>query len=87
MHIYFSGIGGAGISPLAQIARQAGYEVSGSDAQDSAYIHYLREHGITDIHIGQSREDIANVHAAKPIDLLVRSSAVPDESPELQFCN
>jgi UDP-N-acetylmuramate--alanine ligase len=54
MHIFFSGIGGAGIGPLAMIAKQAGFEVSGSDKQDSAYIHYLRGQGIDTIHIGQS---------------------------------
>lgn len=89
MHIYFSGIGGAGIGPLAQIAHQAGYEVSGSDKQDSSYIHYLREHGITDIHIGQSREAIAETHQQRPIDWFVYTSALPLENPdapELAYC-
>ena len=71
MHIYFSGIGGAGIGPLAQIAHQAGYEVSGSDKQNSSYIEYLRKHGITDIHIGQSREAIEEVQERSRIDWLV----------------
>lgn len=87
MHIYFSGIGGAGISPLAQIAHAAGYEVSGSDTQESSYIDYLRAHGVSNIHIGQRYADIATVHAAAPIDWLVRSSAVPDDSEELRFCH
>lgn len=89
MHIYFSGIGGTAIGPLALIAKQAGYEVSGSDKQDSQYIQYLREHGITDIHIGQTSEQIASVHNAKPIDWFVYSSALPLENPhhpELKFC-
>ena len=89
MHIYFSGIGGTGIGPLAQIAAQAGYQVSGSDKQSSAYIDYLRHHGISDIHIGQSFEAIAAVNALTPIDWLVYSSAVTLEDanhPELQFC-
>ena len=46
MHIFFSGIGGTAIGPLAQIAQQAGYEVSGSDKQASQYIDYLKKHGI-----------------------------------------
>lgn len=87
MHIYFSGIGGAGISPLAEIAHKAGYEVSGSDQQETAYIGYLRKHGITDIHIGQSREQIAELHDKHPIDWFVRSSAVPDDSEEMRFCH
>jgi UDP-N-acetylmuramate--alanine ligase len=89
MHIYFSGIGGAGIGPLAQIARQAGYKVSGSDKQGSSYIDYLRGHGVTDIHIGQSHEAIASVHERRPIDWFVYTSALPLENPdapELAYC-
>jgi len=98
MHIYFSGIGGAGIGPLAQVAKQAGYEVSGSDATDSSYLNsltHLRQgsggqasQGI-DIHVGQTREAIATVHAKKPIDWFVYSSALPKTDPnhpELAFC-
>lgn len=89
MHIYFSGIGGTGIGPLALIAHKAGYDVSGSDKQDSAYIDYLRQHGVSDIHIGQSKEQIAEVHARKPIDWFVYTAALPMEqpdAPELTFC-
>lgn len=89
MHIYFSGIGGAGIGPLAQIAHQAGYRVSGSDKRDSQYIRYLKKHGITGIHIGQDREAIAAVHDKQPIDWFVYTSALPLENPdapELAYC-
>lgn len=88
MHVFFSGIGGAGIGPLALIAKQAGYDVSGSDKQDSQYVQYLRSHGIIDIHIGQDEASIAAVHLAKPIDWLVFSSAVQKENsdhPELVY--
>ena len=90
MHIFFSGIGGAGIGPLALVAAQAGYTVSGSDKQDSNYISYLKEHGITDIHIGQSADDITAAHHKDPIDWFVYSSALPMENPhhpEIVFCN
>jgi UDP-N-acetylmuramate--alanine ligase len=90
MHIFFSGIGGAGIGPLAQIAHQAGYTVSGSDKQASSYIEYLQKIGISDIHIGQSAEHIAAVHDKDPIDWFVYTSALPLENPnapELVFCN
>jgi UDP-N-acetylmuramate--alanine ligase len=87
MHIYFSGIGGAGIGPLAQIAHQAGYKVSGSDQQNSQYIDYLRKHGVTDIHVGQSTEAIAEVHDRQPIDWFVYSSSLRPDHPELQFCH
>jgi len=89
MHIYFSGIGGTGIGPLALVAKQAGYIVSGSDKQDSQYIEYLRKHGITDVHIGQTREAIAVEHDKNPIDWFVYTSALPMENPnapELLFC-
>ena len=89
MHIFFSGIGGTAIGPLAHIAQQAGFVVSGSDKQDSQYIDYLKSHGITDIHIGQTRRQIEAVHAKLPIDWYVYSSAVAMEnpnSPELEFC-
>jgi UDP-N-acetylmuramate--alanine ligase len=90
MHIFFSGIGGTAIGPLALIAKQAGYTVSGSDKQESQYIDYLRGHGITNIHIGQDREQIAARHDAVPIDWYVYSSAVAIENPnapELAFCH
>lgn len=89
MHIYFSGIGGAGISPLALVATQAGHTVSGSDKQTSSYIEYLRSQGLDNIHIGQTTEDIAQVHESQPIDWFVYSSALPMENPnhpELRFC-
>jgi UDP-N-acetylmuramate--alanine ligase len=89
MHIYISGIGGAGVGPLAQIALQAGYSVSGSDKQESQYIEYLKKHGVTNIHIGQGYDEIAKLHEKTPIDWFIYSSALPLENPnapELQFC-
>lgn len=82
MHIFFSGIGGTAIGPLALIAHQAGFKVSGSDKQESQYIDYLRNNGIIDISIGQTTEDIAAIHNKNPIDWLVYSSAVVIENPD-----
>lgn len=89
MHIYFSGIGGTAIGPLALIARQAGYSVSGSDKQDSDYLRYLQTKNVGDLHIGQTREQIAQIHERQPIDWFVHTSALTIENPdapELQFC-
>lgn len=89
MHIYFSGIGGTGIGPLALIAHKAGFSVSGSDKQQSAYLTYLQKHGVTDVHVGQEYNQIAAVHAKEPIDWFVYTSALPVEqpdAPELRFC-
>ncbi len=88
-HIYFSGIGGTAIGPLALIAHEAGYSISGSDKQNSLYIDYLKKHGLSDIHIGQSYEQMAEVHEREPIDWFVYTSALPMEqpdAPELKFC-
>lgn len=82
MHIFFSGIGGTAIGPLALIAHQAGFTVSGSDKQESQYVGYLRSQGIGNIHIGQTPENIEAVHHATPIDWLVYSSAVIIENPD-----
>ena len=89
MHIFFSGIGGTGIGPLALVAKQAGYTVSGSDKQASQYITYLRDQGIDRISTEQSPASIAALHEAIPIDWFVYSSAVAIEqpdAPEFQFC-
>lgn len=80
MHIYFSGIGGTGIGPLALIAHQAGYSVSGSDKQQSQYTDYLQKKGLS-LHIGQTTAQIATEHQQNPIDWLVYSSALPLEQP------
>lgn len=81
MHIYFSGIGGAGIGPLALVAKQAGYDVSGSDATDSSYLKYLISQGVSNIHVGQTAEKLAEVNARSPIDWFVYSSALPKTDP------
>lgn len=89
MHIFFSGIGGTAIGPLAMIAKQAGYEVSGSDKQESGYIDYLISRGISDIHIGQGYDNIAGVNERNPIDWYVYTSALTLENanpPELVYC-
>ena len=87
MHIFFSGIGGGGIGPLAQIAKQAGYDVSGSDSQESVNTDLLKKQGI-DFYIGQTTESISQLHARKPIDWFVITSAITradPNHPELVF--
>jgi UDP-N-acetylmuramate--alanine ligase len=86
MHIFFSGIGGAAIGPLALIAKQAGYKVSGSDKQESNYLDYLRKHGINDIIVGQSREAIAELHDRDPIDWFVHTAFLDAGKVEYDFC-
>jgi UDP-N-acetylmuramate--alanine ligase len=88
MNIFISGIGGAGMGPLAEVAHAAGHHVAGSDKQNSSYIDYLKTHGVTDIYIGNTTENIARVQTETPLDWLVYSSAVTLENPdapELKF--
>lgn len=84
MHIYFSGIGGVGIGPLAEIARDAGYEVSGSDLQSSPMTEQLTEASVP-VSIGQDGSQIAARHAGQPIDWFVYTAALPADHPELVF--
>jgi UDP-N-acetylmuramate--alanine ligase len=84
MHIYFSGIGGVGIGPLAEIAHDAGYQVSGSDRDESLMTQQLQERGIS-IAIGQDGTQIAHVQEQSPIDWFVYTAALPDDHPELVF--
>ena len=86
MHIYFSGIGGVGIGPLAQIALDAGYEVSGSDLKESPQTEALQSRG-ANVYIGQDGSQISEVHASHPIDAFVYTAALAADHPELTFSN
>lgn len=89
MHVYFSGIGGLGIGPLALVAHQAGYQVSGSDARHSSLLPLLEERGINDLHVGVDDDHIKKMHAKQPIDWFVYSPAQPvdfPDHPEFRFC-
>ena len=89
MHIFFSGIGGSGIGPIAQIALKAGYTVSGSDKRDSDYIKYLKNNGINDIVLSQTEDSIEKINRQNKIDWFVYTSALTMENPnppELEFC-
>lgn len=87
MHIYFIGIGGAGIGPLALLAAQAGYTVSGSDNNPNTYTDYLEKKGLK-VYDDQTGISINEVHGKTPIDWVVSVSAIvrlnPDH-PELAY--
>jgi len=82
MHVYFSGVGGAGMAPLAQIAHAAGYLVSGSDKQGGGYLDYLQARGLQGLAVSTDDDHIRLVHSKQPIDWLVYSSALPKENPQ-----
>lgn len=82
MNIYFSGIGGVGIGPLAEIAHDAGFDVIGSDLEESLMTQELRQKGI-DVNIGQDGIFLKCCHSKQPIDWFVYTSALPTRHPEL----
>jgi UDP-N-acetylmuramate--alanine ligase len=75
-HVHFVGIGGAGMSGIAEVMLNLGYQVSGSDLAESATTQRLRAGGAT-IHFGH---DAANVEGA---DAVVISTAVKAENVEV----
>jgi UDP-N-acetylmuramate--alanine ligase len=82
MNIYFSGIGGVGIGPLAEIARDAGYAIQGSDLSESLVTKRLRSQNIP-ISIGQDGSYLQAAHDQHPIDWFIYTSALPANHPEL----
>ena len=82
MNIYFSGIGGVGIGPLAEIANDSGYDVAGSDLEESLTVQELRQHGIS-VSTVQDGSFLQARHNDRPIDWFVHTSALPDNHPEL----
>jgi UDP-N-acetylmuramate--alanine ligase len=74
--LHFIGIGGAGMSGLALVARELGATVTGSDQAESSYCARLREAGI-EPHIGH---DAANLPEGAEV---VVSTAIPEDNPEL----
>lgn len=76
--IHFIGIGGSGMSGIALILCDLGYEVSGSDLNVSATIDNLKEKHIK-IFIGHKKENILSK------DVVVVSSAISKENPELTY--
>lgn len=73
---HFVGIGGAGMSGIAEVLVNLGYEVSGSDLRESAVTRRLSGQGVI-IQVGHHADHVADV------DVVVVSSAVQDDNPEV----
>lgn len=84
MNIYFSGIGGVGIGPLAEIALDAGYEIAGSDPQETPMTLELRHKGVI-ISPMQDGQFMKARNDESPIDWFIYTSALPDDHPELML--
>ena len=76
-HIHFVGIGGAGMCGIAEVLKNQGYQVSGSDIKASKTTSQLEENEIK-VYIGHSAENI------KDADVLVVSTAIDQENPEIK---
>jgi len=74
--VHFVGIGGAGMSGIAEVLLKLGYQVSGSDVADSATTQRLQERGAK-VHIGH---DPRHVRSA---DVVVISTAIKHDNPEI----
>jgi UDP-N-acetylmuramate--alanine ligase len=74
--IHFVGIGGIGMSGIAEVLANLGYTVTGSDVTDSANVKRLRDKGIS-VAIGHKADNVASA------DVLVVSSAIKRDNPEL----
>ena len=75
-HIHFVGVGGAGMSGIAEILHNLGYTVSGSDRSDSASLRRLEKVGVK-VHVGHDAAHVAGAQA------VVTSTAVGSDNPEV----
>jgi UDP-N-acetylmuramate--alanine ligase len=75
-HIHFVGIGGSGMSGIAEVLRNLGYEISGSDLADGPTLRRLQSLGIRTC-IGHAEANIAGA------DAVVTSTAVQADNPEV----
>ncbi len=76
--IHFIGIGGAGMSGIAEVLLNQGYQISGSDVRKSAVTERLEALGMT-VCIGHKAGNV------KGADVLVVSSAIAQQNPEIEF--
>jgi len=79
LRVHFIGIGGMGLSALALYFKSLGNDVSGSDMVFNTMIKKLKTHGIN-VKIGHTSID-------RSINLVVKSSAVPNDDPEVLQAN
>ena len=75
-HIHFVGIGGAGMSGIAEVLHNLGYQISGSDLADSATLRRLAGLGIKTF-VGHAADNVAGA------DAVVTSTAVHGDNPEV----
>lgn len=77
-NIHFIGIGGVGMSGIAEVLSNLGYNVSGSDAQTSASTERLTQLGVK-VSIGHSEANVGDA------EVVVTSTAVKEDNPEVIY--
>ena len=80
--LHFVGIGGIGMSGIAEVLNTLGYKVQGSDLSDSANVKRLREAGVR-VEIGHHAANIADEAGQPPVAVVI-SSAIKSDNPELE---
>jgi UDP-N-acetylmuramate--alanine ligase len=76
-HVHFIGIGGSGLSAIARLLLESGYEVSGSDRVLTPFAEEVRKAGAT-VYIGHHPRNLTGA------DWVVRSSAIKEDNPEVK---
>jgi len=76
VNVHFIAMGGSGMSAVAELLLDAGYQVQGSDQRDSAALDHLRNRGAT-VFVGHDAQQVEGA------DLVVVSSAIRDSNVEL----
>ena len=74
--VHFVGIGGIGMSGIAEVLKTLGYQVQGSDMAENANVQRLRANGIA-VTVGHAAENLGDA------EVLVVSSAIKKDNPEL----
>ncbi len=75
--VHFIGIGGSGLSAIARLLKESGYEVTGSDQALSPFAMDLQNAGVT-IYVGHHPRNVSGA------DWVVRSSAIAEDNPEVE---
>lgn len=75
--IYFTGIGGAGMSGIAEVLHNMGFNISGSDIAENDTVKRLKKMGVN-VYLGHNKDNIKN------IETLVFSSAIKKDNVEVQ---
>lgn len=85
MNIYISGISGTGMGPLALMAKNAGYQVFGSDRSRGAISYELDQANIPFEVGNQNGSFLKQIHESHHLDWFVYTSALPEDHPELKL--